>query len=95
MRIQKSVLAIAAGAMLAGASGVYAAPADRPYVNRYVNQNSRSGEAIEERGERLIREGEQLERRGYRRRGEALENEGRRLKAQGERRENSRRRYER
>jgi hypothetical protein len=91
MRIQKSFLAIAVGAMLAGASGAYAAPADRPYVNR----NSRSGEAMEERGERLIREGEQLERRGYRRRGEALENQGRQLKAQGERRENSRGRYER
>jgi len=93
MRIRKSVLAIAAGAMLAAAGGAYATPLDRP--DSFEGRNFRSGEAMERRGEALIRQGEQLERRGDWRRGEALERQGRWLKERGERMERSGRSFQR
>ena len=92
MRIRKSVLAIAAGAMLAAAGGAYATPLDR---DDFEGRNFRSGAAMERRGEALIRQGEQLERRGDWRRGEALERQGRQLKERGERMERSGRSVER
>jgi hypothetical protein len=93
MRIRKSFLVIAAGAMLAAASGAYAAPQYRR--DGFEDRNVRSAEAMERQGDNLIRRGEQLERSGYSRRGEYLENQGRRLKAQAEQRERSGRYFER
>ena len=85
MRLPKKAIIITFGTMLAGAGAIYAAPA-QPFDGN-ARQEARGGEALEHRGQALIRQGEQLERNGQLRRGEALERRGRDLVRKGERME--------
>jgi len=85
MRVQKGLVAVAAGAILAMTTAAYSAPMDR-YYGRH-DREFRIGEAQEQRGERLLKQGEELERRGYRWQGEQMEQRGRQLLREGERHE--------
>jgi hypothetical protein len=76
MKVRKSLVGIAAGAILAVSGAAYSAP-----LQGYYHDNER------QRAEQLIRRGEQLERRGHWKQGEELERRGRQLLREAERHE--------
>jgi len=76
MKVRKSLVGIAAGAILAVSGAAYSAP-----LQRYYHDDER------QQAERLIRRGEQLERAGHWRQGEELERRGRQLLREAERHE--------
>ncbi len=84
MKVRRSLVALAAGAILPTAGAGYSAP-----IHRYHEESNRQarGEAQEERSEFYARRGERLEGMGYWRRGEAMERRGHELSKEGERQE--------
>jgi hypothetical protein len=74
MRVRKTLVGIAAGAILAVSGAAYSAP-----LQDYYRQ--------EQQARRLIRQGEQLERRGYWRQGQEMERRGRQLLKEAQRHE--------
>ena len=90
MKVRKSLVGIAAGAILAVSGAAYSAPLPQYYQD--YDRQARISESQERRGEQLIRRGEQLERMGYWRQGEELERRGRQLLREAERHERNRHR---
>ena len=96
MKVRGSLIAIAAGAILATAAAGYSAPAHRYYGNNdrqgyygndpgYYASDDHQGRTGEERGESYAQRGERLDRRSYWQRGEAMEERSGRSSREGER----------
>jgi hypothetical protein len=96
MRVRRSLIAIAAGAILATAGVGYSAPTHRYYGNNdhqgyygnnrgYYRNDNHQGRTGEERGESYAQQGERLDRRSYWQRGEAMEGRWGQSSREGER----------
>jgi hypothetical protein len=98
MKVRRSLIAIATGAILATAAVGYSAPTHRYYGNNnrqgyygndidYYGNDDHQGRTGEERGESYTQQGERLDKRSYWRRGEAMEGRWEQSSREGERHE--------
>jgi hypothetical protein len=98
MRVRRSLIAIAAGAILATAGVGYSAATHRYYGNNdrqgyygtdqsYYGNGDHQGRAGEERGKSYPRRGERLDTRSYSQRGGAMEGRWRQFSREGVRHE--------